>query len=192
MPFCPKCKCEYRPGFNECADCGVWLVDSLEEAERKQEQIELRAPSHTTREPEYSDDVKRIMKSLPAGPSIPKGAISPGRSTRPASSQDEPVPDPNDEFAKNLDEYPTWIEIAHFPSAGISRMIGDALRSNDIPFVIFPGVRGGEFWGGSGGGLYETEGDDILLVPEQFVERADEAGLGVLGEIYETYKTPNS
>lgn len=29
MPFCPKCRCEYRPGFTECADCGVSLVDHL-------------------------------------------------------------------------------------------------------------------------------------------------------------------
>lgn len=29
MPFCPKCRCEYRAGFTECVDCGVGLVDSL-------------------------------------------------------------------------------------------------------------------------------------------------------------------
>jgi hypothetical protein len=30
--FCPKCGAEYRPGFSRCADCDVYLVDSLEEA----------------------------------------------------------------------------------------------------------------------------------------------------------------
>ena len=30
MPFCPKCKAEYRDGFTICADCKVALVDSLE------------------------------------------------------------------------------------------------------------------------------------------------------------------
>lgn len=30
MPFCPKCKCEYREGIKVCADCGVELVDVLE------------------------------------------------------------------------------------------------------------------------------------------------------------------
>ena len=27
--FCPNCKTEYRPGFTECADCGVTLVYEL-------------------------------------------------------------------------------------------------------------------------------------------------------------------
>ncbi len=29
MPWCPKCKNEYREGITVCADCGVALVDSL-------------------------------------------------------------------------------------------------------------------------------------------------------------------
>lgn len=31
MPFCPKCRAEYREGFTRCATCGVDLVDSLED-----------------------------------------------------------------------------------------------------------------------------------------------------------------
>lgn len=31
MPFCPKCKCEYRPGFVRCNDCDVDLVEALSE-----------------------------------------------------------------------------------------------------------------------------------------------------------------
>ena len=31
MPWCPKCKAEYQEGFTECTDCGILLVDSLEE-----------------------------------------------------------------------------------------------------------------------------------------------------------------
>jgi len=25
--YCPQCRCEYRPGFEICTDCGVELVD---------------------------------------------------------------------------------------------------------------------------------------------------------------------
>ena len=32
MPWCPKCRNEYREGFTVCADCGVELVDRLDEA----------------------------------------------------------------------------------------------------------------------------------------------------------------
>lgn len=31
MPWCPKCNAEYQDGFTECSDCGVALVDNLEE-----------------------------------------------------------------------------------------------------------------------------------------------------------------
>lgn len=34
MPFCPKCKDEYRTGFIECATCHVRLVDKLPEEEQ--------------------------------------------------------------------------------------------------------------------------------------------------------------
>ena len=31
MPWCPKCKAEYREGFTECSTCKVPLVDTLPE-----------------------------------------------------------------------------------------------------------------------------------------------------------------
>ena len=30
---CPKCKNEYREGFTVCADCGVQLVESLDDGD---------------------------------------------------------------------------------------------------------------------------------------------------------------
>jgi hypothetical protein len=33
MPFCPKCRYEYKPEIWECPDCGVRLVEKLEEKE---------------------------------------------------------------------------------------------------------------------------------------------------------------
>ena len=31
MPFCPKCECEYREGFEICSDCDEKLVSKLPE-----------------------------------------------------------------------------------------------------------------------------------------------------------------
>ena len=31
MAWCPKCKCEYVEGVTKCADCGIDLVEQLEE-----------------------------------------------------------------------------------------------------------------------------------------------------------------
>ncbi len=33
MPWCPKCKTEYRAGFEKCSDCGSRLVESLKSTE---------------------------------------------------------------------------------------------------------------------------------------------------------------
>src|SRR5690554_154322 len=33
MPWCPKCKLEYREGFKRCSDCDIELVKELEQEE---------------------------------------------------------------------------------------------------------------------------------------------------------------
>lgn len=40
MPFCPKCRCEYREGFTVCSDCGEKLVSYLPADEKSGEQGE--------------------------------------------------------------------------------------------------------------------------------------------------------
>lgn len=35
MPYCPKCKAEYREGFTVCADCGEALVDEIKQPMKK-------------------------------------------------------------------------------------------------------------------------------------------------------------
>lgn len=37
MPYCPKCRDEFRPGFDWCPDCQVSLVDTLPEPEPQTE-----------------------------------------------------------------------------------------------------------------------------------------------------------
>jgi len=129
------------------------------------------------------------MKSLPGGPPMPRGPVAPTRSHRPEKGYE---PDPEDPIVKKFNEYDSWVEIAHIPSEEMSQRLAGGLKSAEVPHIIIPGMRGGQFWGGYGGGVYETTDDDILLVPEGFVEPADEIGLGVLGEIYDQFKTPNS
>lgn len=42
MPYCPKCKDEYREGFTRCAECDVELVDELPiEKEPEEEKPEI-------------------------------------------------------------------------------------------------------------------------------------------------------
>ena len=40
MPWCPKCKTEYRDGFTVCSDCGTPLVDRLEPEEAAPQPVE--------------------------------------------------------------------------------------------------------------------------------------------------------
>lgn len=41
--WCPKCKNEYVPGITKCTDCGIDLVESLEEFEAVEEQAKQTA-----------------------------------------------------------------------------------------------------------------------------------------------------
>lgn len=46
MPWCPKCKSEYRDGFTTCADCGSALVDEETFARLEAEQFTAGQASH--------------------------------------------------------------------------------------------------------------------------------------------------
>ena len=170
MPFCPECKYEYRPETSKCPDCDVLLVASLDDQSRQDQPT-----------PEYSDELKKLIKSLPSGSSFPSACPS-----KRCQSEDNSPLDPNNELAKKLDEHPSWIEIAHFPTESTSQMIAGALESAEIPHLIIPGSR--ISWAGDG---FPSTTPDILLVPEEFVERADAQAENILGENYKHYKTPN-
>ncbi|MEX1378255.1 MAG: hypothetical protein AB1Z23_12395 [Eubacteriales bacterium] len=44
MPYCPKCKDEYREGFTKCADCDVDLVDVLPVEQESEEEKPVTEP----------------------------------------------------------------------------------------------------------------------------------------------------
>lgn len=188
MPYCPECKFEYRPDITKCPDCEAWLVASLGDANPADNSHDSFSSAPSRAKPEQPDHIKKLMKSLPPGPNIPTGPLSPGT----GRSEDNYEPDSNDEIAKKLNQYETWIEIAHLPSEHISRVLSDGLESLGIPCVVMPGARTGAIFGEMSGGLMKSHGNDILLVPEDFVERADIESLELLGEQYEDYKTPHS
>ena len=66
--FCPKCREEYRTGFDTCADCGVPLVAELPDPEPVKEQpdIELSTVLESS-----NAGLVAIAKSLLANAEIP-------------------------------------------------------------------------------------------------------------------------
>ncbi len=57
MPWCPKCKTEYRDGIATCADCGSALVDELTSSSSKEDI--LPEPSFLTEEATIMEDMTR-------------------------------------------------------------------------------------------------------------------------------------
>jgi hypothetical protein len=46
MPFCPKCRYEYKPEIRECPDCGVRLVEKLPDKQVTGEEDPLTQNGH--------------------------------------------------------------------------------------------------------------------------------------------------
>jgi hypothetical protein len=69
MPFCPNCKYEYNEDVKECPDCGVPLVDKLqEESPEESDYVPLRSlPSRL-----YAEMLQEALKKEGI-PSIIKG-----------------------------------------------------------------------------------------------------------------------
>ena len=60
MPWCPKCKSEYREGFAECATCHVPLVDSLPEEDEIQPQDAVQ-PEQQEELPQFENPIAVYM-----------------------------------------------------------------------------------------------------------------------------------
>ncbi|MBU3183616.1 putative signal transducing protein [Clostridium estertheticum] len=60
--FCPKCKCEYREGFNFCSDCKIELVEKLPGEEVSSEEFEYSELVTITETMDFS--IIPIVKSI--------------------------------------------------------------------------------------------------------------------------------
>jgi len=57
MPWCPRCKSEYRDGFTICHYCDVKLVDKLPEPEKNNDQVEKESVGKVKPQPELENEV---------------------------------------------------------------------------------------------------------------------------------------
>lgn len=81
MPFCPKCKYEYRPEISECPDCGERLVSHLplepEATEDLSAQYDWKPIARIT-SPQYGSMILEVLraKEIPAVLSDSSGHFS--------------------------------------------------------------------------------------------------------------------
>lgn len=66
MPWCPKCKEEYREGVTVCAECGETLVESLDEETLKEGDYEEAAAKEEADEEETVADTEEMDDDEPA------------------------------------------------------------------------------------------------------------------------------
>lgn len=84
--------------------------------------------------------------------------------------------------------YENWVQLARFNALQYARMLEQALREEDIPIVVQSGT--GHF-----GQIGSTElllnpigGGYSIMVPEEFIVKADAVASGMLGEEWESAK----
>lgn len=68
MPWCPKCKYEYKEGYTMCADCNVALVDELPSEEDNNLEVIAENESEITLEetvPEIAKTVDKVESAEP-------------------------------------------------------------------------------------------------------------------------------
>jgi hypothetical protein len=78
--ICPNCKCEYRFGVTECADCGVPLVDALDAAASARLKDDRIVSVWSGNDPHESATVREALK----GAKIPFADPSTGYSNFPS------------------------------------------------------------------------------------------------------------
>jgi hypothetical protein len=90
-------------------------------------------------------------------------------------------------------QYKDWIPLANLTSQQMAEMVLEALRAKDIPAVIYSGVGYFGQAGAMGSSLYAPVGGAYtLLVPQEYIEDADEEARLILGDDWEKAKIINT
>lgn len=96
------------------------------------------------------------------------------------------LPEPEDETVDPSNGYDDWVELARLTSQPSADLIIEALQSHDIPSVILSGAGPFGQTGQMGADSFSPAGGGYtLLVPEDFLQEADQQATAILGEEYE-------
>ncbi len=79
--------------------------------------------------------------------------------------------------------YDNWVKIARLTSQAYANMINDGLKSKNIPIVILSSAgHFGQIGQMGASSFFPTSGGFIVLVPEEFVEDANNEAELILGD----------
>lgn len=95
------------------------------------------------------------------------------------------------EIPEDFDEkiYENWVRVVRFRSEQYAHMILEALRSKEIPSVIVSGAGHFGITGQMGVSSFRpVDGGYSLMVPAEFVDRANFEGNALLGDEWEKSK----
>ncbi|MFH2035482.1 MAG: zinc ribbon domain-containing protein [Candidatus Zixiibacteriota bacterium] len=93
MPFCPKCRAEYREGFTFCSDCDEELIDELvpEDNEFLEEEMKDWVALVRLTSPQYAEMIEEVFEQKDIPIVILSGAGHFGRLDQMGTSSFRPV-----------------------------------------------------------------------------------------------------
>lgn len=96
------------------------------------------------------------------------------------------LPEPDDETIDLEGKYDDWVELARLTSQPSVAMLIEALHDSEIPAVVLSGAGHFGQTGQMGSSSFRPVGGAYtILVPEDFVQEADQEATAILGEEYE-------
>lgn len=67
MAFCPVCKCEYKEGIEKCADCGAYLVDSLDHITNEETMEDIEQEISQIISEDMKEEIQEVQTSKKTG-----------------------------------------------------------------------------------------------------------------------------